>query len=546
MEPMNSRIRKLLTAANVRRRLAVSIVLVLVAAVALVASLPWSSNVPSDQGVSSSGAPSTTGSSAADAGPVQLGLESGGIFTASGRALADGTRVSATDLSPISVDAGRDVISVKFVLDGAFLATDESAPYTIDLTPISSGPHRLKTTLQDDTGQSLRLDVEFDVTDSGGPASTSSSTPRPPASQQSSSASASHATSKTPTTPAAAPQPNPSGSKAVAVADAVSLQKALNEAGPGTRITLKDGNYNGKDVRDPTGKEPGRFYARVSGSQSAPIVLRGSRNAILDGGGTGGGYGFHLTGANYWRLEGFTVQSASKGIVLDNSSFNVIDGVQVSDIGDEGIHFRAFSSDNLLTNSLIENTGVDSPNYGEGVYIGSAQSNWGTYTGGQPDKSDRNQILNNRIIDTAAENLDIKEGSSSGIVRGNYFGGNKVASKNSADSWVDVKGNAYLIDGNHGVTSPRPNTAECGDPKGDPASTKNPFCDGFQVHVILSGWGQNNTFSNNILEVNAPGTGIWLQNTAVQNNTIKCSNQVTGAQAGPYAYNHYSALPCTP
>ena len=333
----------------------------------------------------------------------------------------------------------------------------------------------------------------------------------------------------------------------VVVTDGASLQKALLDAHPGSTITLKDGNYHGKDVKDPAGHEPGRFVATASGTAAAPIVLRGSPAAILDGGGTGGGYAVHLESASYWKLEGFTVQSATKGIVLDGSNHNVIDGVHVTNIGAEGVHFRAFSSDNLLTNSTVDITGVDSPNYGEGVYIGSARSNWETYTGGAPDNSDRNQIVNNTITDTAAENVDIKEGSSDGVVRGNSLGGDRIASKNSADSWIDVKGNGYVIDANHGVTAPRPGTTECGDPKDDPGSEKNPFCDGIQVHVILDGWGRNNTFTDNQLEVNAPGAGIWLQNTAVPlHNIIACSNEVTGANAGSYATNHYSALDCTP
>ena len=53
--------------------------------------------------------------------------------------------------------------------------------------------------------------------------------------------------------------------------------------------------------------------------------------------------------------------------------------------------------------------------------------------------------------------------------------------------------------------------------------------------------------SGNRLEVNAPGAGIWLQNDAVERgNVLSCSNQVSGAAAGPYATNHYSALTCTP
>ena len=75
----------------------------------------------------------------------------------------------------------------------------------------------------------------------------------------------------------------------------------------------------------------------------APIVLQGSRAAILDGGGTGGGYALHLKSANHWRLQGFTVRSAAKRILLDRSNHNVIDGVHVTNIGERPTRHRVFS-----------------------------------------------------------------------------------------------------------------------------------------------------------------------------------------------------------
>jgi hypothetical protein len=473
-----------------------------------------------------------------------------GVYTAAGVEIADGSTLPAVGFSPIVVrDAASGIRRVKCSMDGAYLGSDNNAPFTFDVASPAIGAHKLRCTLQNDADAGNGFSVRFTVAAGSIPTPSNTVGPTGPADSASQTETSQTQTSQTQTSETVSSQANPASpaNTNVVVTDAVSLEKALAEARPGTTITLNDGNYNGADVKDPSGKEPGRFVAAVSGTAAAPIVLQGSPQAILDGGGTGGGYSLHLVGANYWKLLGFTVQSASKGIVLDRSNHTVIDGVHVTDIGAEGIHFRAFSSDNLLTNSRVENTGVRAPNFGEGVYIGSAQSNWGTYTGGEPDHSDRNQIIGNTITDTAAENIDIKEGSSDGVVRGNYLGGDKIASKNSADSWVDVKGNGYVIDANHGYTTPRPNTSECGDPKGETDSAKNPFCDGIQVHVILDGWGQRNTFANNVLEVNAPGAGIWLQNTAVpQHNVIKCDNQVSGAGAGAYATDHYSPLACAP
>jgi Right handed beta helix region len=352
--------------------------------------------------------------------------------------------------------------------------------------------------------------------------------------------------------PPATPSPGSSRILAVpgrnpTVSDAAELVAALSAATPGETITLRDGAYLGNDVKDPSGAEPGRFLITRSGTASAPIILRGSRAASLDGGGSGGGYAIHLKGASYWRLEGFTVRSGSKGIVLDQASHNVIDGVRVTDIGQEGVHFRDFSTDNVLRNSVVDSTGVKAPNFGEGVYLGSAVSNWPRYSGGLPDRSDRNQVLDNRIFDTGAEDIDVKEGSTGGTISRNYLGGDRIQDKNSADSWIDVKGNGYLIEANHGHTSPRPLATSCGDPKGDPSSAKNPFCDGLQVHVAAPGWGSDNVFAGNVLDVNAPGVGIWLQNSAVgQRNIIRCDNVVSGAAAGNYATNHYATVSCTP
>ena len=124
--------------------------------------------------------------------------------------------------------------------------------------------------------------------------------------------------------------------ESVVVSDAAGLQRALAQARAGMTIVLSDGIYSGKDVRNPTGTEPGRFVATASGTAAAPIVLVGSRNAMLDGGGPGGGYAVHLNGANHWKLQGFTVRSAAKGIVLDQSNFNELTDLHVTDIGAEG------------------------------------------------------------------------------------------------------------------------------------------------------------------------------------------------------------------
>ena len=74
------------------------------------------------------------------------------------------------------------------------------------------------------------------------------------------------------------------------------------------------------------------------------------------------------------------MRDSQKGVILDSSHHCVLDGLTVKDVGDEAVHFRTHSTYNRIQNSTISNTGLREPGFGEGFYIGSANSNWCTYT----------------------------------------------------------------------------------------------------------------------------------------------------------------------
>lgn len=468
--------------------------------------------------------------------PVGASAPDGSLLTGDGRTVVDGTALADTaGVLPLRavIPAGVAVRDVKYVLDGGYLGAVAAAPYRAPIATLATGDHKIRVTIE-----SQNPDLEFTVHFTLGTGSSPTPTP-----------------TKTGT---GSPPPPPAGCGApdVVAFDARSLADALAAARPGETIGLADGVYLGDTVRDRTGQEPGRFVAKVSGTESAPITLCGSRQAVLDGGGPGGGYGLHLVGVQYWRLEGFTVSGASKGIVLDESDHVLIARVAVTNIGMEGVHFRTFSSDNVLRHSDITYTGVSTPGYGEGVYLGSANSNWGTYTGGLPDRSDHNRVVGNYIAHTGAENIDVKEGTTGGVIKNNVLNGNGMSGQNSADSWIDVKGNGYVIAGNRGLhTSRTLNPArykDCDAPRDPryPDADDAPFCNGFEVHTAISGWGRDNVFTGNVLDVDANTdnqvVGIWLQNTAVGvGNVIRCDNVVRGATVGDYGYNHFTLLSCT-
>jgi parallel beta helix pectate lyase-like protein len=282
------------------------------------------------------------------------------------------------------------------------------------------------------------------------------------------------------------------------VHDAASLSAALAEAGPGDEIRMAPGSYDGK------------FTITTDGTADAPITLTGPRDAVIDAGGTSNGRAVQLE-ADHWHLSGFTVTNGQKGIMALGANHTVVDGVKVHHIGDEAIHFRDNSSDNVVRNSEISDTGLYQPGYGEGVYFGQAVSNW---PGGQQDKSDRNKAIGNHFgPDIRAEAIDIKEGTTGGEVRDNTFDGTGMTGENYADSWMDIKGNGYLIVGNRGTTA---------------------LHDGFQTNVIIDGWGRDNVFANNTADVGGPGYGFSIKKNGddALGNVVCANNTVTNADSG--------------
>ena len=278
----------------------------------------------------------------------------------------------------------------------------------------------------------------------------------------------------------------------VEVTTATELKAALTAAAPGQTIHLADGTYTGN------------FKAYTAGTASDPITLTGSAQTVLS---SSGGYGLYLDGASYWNVRGLAVTGGQKGIVTDTADHVVIDSVTVHDLQMEGVHFRTSSTDDVIENSHIYNTGLQRPGYGEGVYVGTANT--------LDDNSDRVQILDNTIgPDVGAENIDLKEGTTGGTVSGNIFDGSGLSMTNYDDSWVDVKGNDYTVTGNRGVHT---------------------INDGFQTHTQQPGWGCGTVFRDNASDLTG-STGADQLAIDVTNYSADCpttvygSNTVTGGK----------------
>ncbi|MFF3838962.1 peptide ABC transporter substrate-binding protein [Streptomyces sp. NPDC001930] len=317
------------------------------------------------------------------------------------------------------------------------------------------------------------------------------------------------------------------GGPVVDVSTAGQLRSALANAQPGQTIRLAAGEYRGS------------FVTQRAGTAAAPITLTGPADAVLVNDGPSGtapscpaptagwdsGYGLWLYDAPYWRLTGFTVKESKKGVVLDNSPHVTLDGLSVHHVDEEAVHFRRSSADGVVKNSTITHTGLVQPGYGEAVYVGSAGSNWACHGNqGGVDRSDRVQVLDNRIgPSVAAEHIDIKEGTSDGVIRGNTFDGTGISGSNSADSWVDAKGVGYLIEDNTGTFS-SPGTFANGYETHNPSTTPS----------FPNGCG--NVWRGNRSDLGGVGAyAIRITSTskcAADPNVVHASNTVTNAGSG--------------
>ncbi|MGW5354048.1 NosD domain-containing protein [Streptomyces sp. NPDC004031] len=279
----------------------------------------------------------------------------------------------------------------------------------------------------------------------------------------------------------------------VQVTDSKSLKAALAAAQPGQTISLADGTYTGN------------FKITAAGTAAAPIVLTGSRGAVLTTS-SGGGNVVQLTSSPYWTIRGVTLTHAQKGIMIDSSDHVTVDGVEVYGTTMEGVHFRTSSSYGVVQNSFVHDTGTSGNGMGEGVYVGTAN----TLT----DTSDHVRISDNVIgPNIGGENIDIKEGTTGGVISGNTFDGSGLTGANYDDSWVDVKGNGYTVTGNRG------------------SRTTN---DGYQTHSQFDGWGCGTVFRGNASDLTG-ATGPDRYAIHVTNYdaascpvTVAADNTVTG------------------
>ena len=145
----------------------------------------------------------------------------------------------------------------------------------------------------------------------------------------------------------------------VTVGTADELQEALDAAAPGDVIA---------SARHAT--TASSWPRRPATPDAADLPLRRARRRARRRRRRRRATGCTSTAPPAGALVGFTVSNAQKGVMVDGGVGHVIQGLHVEHIGDEAIHLRAFSTDNVVRGNDIHDTGLRRDKFGEGVYVG--------------------------------------------------------------------------------------------------------------------------------------------------------------------------------
>jgi hypothetical protein len=259
---------------------------------------------------------------------------------------------------------------------------------------------------------------------------------------------------------------------------------------------------------------PGNYGANIdvttTGTPDRPVWICGPRTAVIDNADITKGYGFRVNGASNLVIAGMTVRNVQKGLAVLYSKAVTLADLRVENIGDEAIHLKNQTTDSTVIGNSIAGTGRTAPNYGEGVYVGTAAGNLCAYNSCEPDVTDRNLIAFNDISGTTAESIEAKGTTSDGTIWKNTMNGSAITSTDS-DSLVQILGSGWVVAGNTGTATP---------------------ADTIQVWADTdNGRGGNNIVYGNAENDTFPGYAVRMP-FAEAGNVVGCDNTAPAAGLG--------------
>ena len=262
------------------------------------------------------------------------------------------------------------------------------------------------------------------------------------------------------------------------VSDVSSLIEAAKNAKAGDTVWIAPGDYaftssiRSDDTFNHLGQDNGYLWIGANGTKDNPIVFAGSDPSnppVLKGPGYSD-YGIHVTG-DFVILKNLEIKTFGKAVMVDHANDVIIEDCHIHDTGTEIVHVRDSSQRVIINRNLIHGSGSHTGKYGEGVYVGSYPGSWasslaseksaGYWGAGVSEYRKSNydwrvndtKITCNVIKATTAENIDVKEGTVGGLIQGNMFVADWLATEADApdydDAYIDMKGVKWVVSGNY-------------------------------------------------------------------------------------------------
>lgn len=307
----------------------------------------------------------------------------------------------------------------------------------------------------------------------------------------------------------------------IEVSNIEDLFVAARNAQPGDTILVAPGTY---DYTTYQGAQ--KIDTSAEGTNEAPITLTAAdpeNPPVITGTTAENGYVLQITG-DYWIVENLIITTSQKGIVLDNSNHTIIRNCDIGNTGSEAVALRDGSSYCLVQDCNIHDSGLITPGYGEGVYIGSSYT-----VSGFDYKCDNNTVDGCTFKNIAAEHVDVKEFTTGTEIFNCTFYGDGMSGQNFAGSFIDIAGNECYVHDNIGY---RNNNSQ--------------IVAAFEIHDQADGWGYHNRFENNTLYMDREYGEIdtsrrmyvvdgWFSDFTVKNNLVDYGNGLE--KALPEHYN---------
>jgi hypothetical protein len=255
----------------------------------------------------------------------------------------------------------------------------------------------------------------------------------------------------------------------------------------------------------------GRFVIEASGTKKEPVWVCGNSGSVLEGKSARSGNVLTIRNSAWVHVAGVVVESGKRGVVFDHSRDVSFTGGLVRRTGQEAVHLVRNTTSSVVARNVIEDTGLWRPEWGEGVYVGTSPPNLPRVNANRPDRSDKNRISDNQFRRTSAECVDVKTGTSAGVIENNTCDLSRVG-RFDADQFTTrngfvIRGNKWRVIGNELVWL-------------DAEKNDGYIRDGIRVHVGKDR-GRDNTIQNNV-----------MGGTAVRADT-DFGNSVSGNTGGP-------------